>query len=52
MVAEAAVEEQRFRVGVVEQVDEFVFEVAVVHVHRDPAHLERRVHALEYSLPL
>ena len=40
-------EEQRFGVGVVEQVDELVFEVAVVHVHRDAAHLERRVHALD-----
>ena len=45
-VAEAAVEEQRLGVGVVEQVDELVLEVAVVHVDRDAAHLERREHDL------
>ena len=40
-------EEQRLGVGVVEEVDELVLEVPVVHVHRDAAHLERRVQALE-----
>ena len=38
-------EQQRLGIGVVEQVDELVFEVAVVHVHGDAAHLERGVDA-------
>ncbi len=46
-VAQARVEEQRLGIGVVEEVDEFVFGVPVVDVHRDAAHLERRVQALE-----
>ena len=44
-VAELAVEEQGLGVGVVDQVRELVLEVAVVHVDRHAAHLERRVHA-------
>ena len=52
LVAELAVEQQRLGVGVVEQVDELVLEVAVVHVDGDAAHLERRVHASLYSLLL
>ena len=37
----------RLHVGVVEQVAQLVLHVAVVHVHRDGADLERREHALE-----
>ena len=40
-------EEQRFGIGVVEEVDELVLEVAVVHVDRDAAHLERGEQALQ-----
>ena len=46
VVAERAVEQQRFGVGVVEQVDELVFEIPVVHVDGNAAHLEGGVHAL------
>ena len=42
-VAQAGVEHDRFAVGVLEQVVEFVVEVPVVHVHRSDPRLERRV---------
>ena len=47
MLAERAVEEERFGVGVVEQVDELFLEVAVVDVDRDGAQLEGPVQRLE-----
>ena len=46
-VGERRVEEEGLRVGVVEEVPELVVEVAVVHVHRDAAELERTMLRLE-----
>ena len=42
-VGQRIVEEERFDVGILEQIGELVVEVAVVHVHRDSSALERGV---------
>ena len=46
-IAERRMKDERFCVAVIEQVPEFFVEVAVVHVDRDAAHLERGVLGFE-----
>ena len=46
-LAEAAVEQERLGVGVVEEVDELFFQIPVVDVDGDPAQLERAEQSLD-----
>ncbi len=50
--SEARVEDEHLGVGVVEEVEQLVVGIAVVHIDGNAADLERRVCAITYSMPL